>query len=170
MNVYSASANKPYSMGWEFQKKNFAAIQTFWPIVGIEHVDQDNCYKWAGSYMANAQMYNYRKGQVTCFQCGNASYFGIIWPLFLIWLIWSYLWLIYCLQISNQASSVPDLTWWLCGGYTPSFTVNYRLQLATVHSVATVQTGVFANLSNEIAKITKKIENVDEAKIRGVFC
>jgi len=31
-------------------------------------------------------------------------------------------------------------------------------------SVATVQTGVFANLSNKIAKITGKFENVDEAE------
>ena len=37
-------------------------------------------------------------------------------------------------------------------------------------SVATVRTGVFANLSNKIAKITGKFENVDEAKNRGVFC
>jgi hypothetical protein len=37
-------------------------------------------------------------------------------------------------------------------------------------SVATVLTGVFANLSNKIAKITEKFENVDETKNRGVFC
>jgi hypothetical protein len=37
-------------------------------------------------------------------------------------------------------------------------------------SVATVQTGVFANLSNKIAKITGKFENVDEVKSRGIFC
>jgi hypothetical protein len=37
-------------------------------------------------------------------------------------------------------------------------------------SVATVQTGVFANLSNKIAIIIGKFENVDEAKNRGVFC
>ena len=34
----------------------------------------------------------------------------------------------------------------------------------TIISVATVQTGVFANLSNKIAKITGKFENVVEAK------
>jgi hypothetical protein len=35
--------------------------------------------------------------------------------------------------------------------------------------LATVQTGVFANLSNKIAKITGKLENVDEAKNQRVF-
>ena len=35
-------------------------------------------------------------------------------------------------------------------------------------NVATVRTGVFANLSNKIAKITGKFENVDEAKNQGV--
>jgi hypothetical protein len=37
-------------------------------------------------------------------------------------------------------------------------------------SVATVRTGVLANLSNKIAKIIGKFENVDEAKNQGVFC
>src|ERR1700729_1380296 len=36
------------------------------------------------------------------------------------------------------------------------------------NSFATVRTGVFANLSNKMAKITGKFENVDEAKNRGV--
>jgi len=38
------------------------------------------------------------------------------------------------------------------------------------YSVATVRTGVFANLFNKIIKITGKFENVDEAKSRGAFC
>jgi hypothetical protein len=37
-------------------------------------------------------------------------------------------------------------------------------------SVAAVRTGVFANLSNKIARIKGKFENVDEAKSQGVTC
>ena len=37
-------------------------------------------------------------------------------------------------------------------------------------SVAMVQTGVFANLSNKIAIIMGKFENIDEAKNQWVFC
>ena len=38
------------------------------------------------------------------------------------------------------------------------------LKVVAQFSVATVQTGVYANLSNKIARIEGKFENVDEAK------
>jgi hypothetical protein len=41
---------------------------------------------------------------------------------------------------------------------------NKHARLRLTSSVATVQTGVFANLSNKIAKFTENFENVDEAK------
>ena len=37
-------------------------------------------------------------------------------------------------------------------------------------SVATAIAGVFANFTNEISKITEKLEDVDKAKSRGVSC
>jgi len=40
---------------------------------------------------------------------GNLTGFFPFSIFYLIWLIWQDLWLAYCLQISDQASSVPDL-------------------------------------------------------------
>jgi hypothetical protein len=45
---------------------------------------------------------------------------------------------------------------------TATICITYSHGLPVV--VATVRTGVFANLSNKIAKIAEKFENVDDAK------
>ena len=45
-----------------------------------------------------------------------------------------------------------------------------RPSFVTGVSVVTAIAGVFANFSNEIGKITEKLEDVDKAKSRGVSC
>jgi hypothetical protein len=42
--------------------------------------------------------------------------------------------------------------------------------VAYMPSVAMAQAADFANLPNKIGKVMEKIENVDKARGRGVFC
>jgi hypothetical protein len=55
---------------------------------------------------------------------------------------------------------------WCYGETKCQVAVNYSRPI----SVATAIAGVFANFTNKIGKMTDKLENVDKAKSRGIFC
>ena len=67
--------------------------------------------------------------------------------------------MVFPLNVLSQQKTIP----------IPLVKISALLACIVCSSVATVRTGVFANLSNKMSKFTGKFEDVDEAKIRGVF-